>query len=1271
MAERDVKPSWWREFIQKIRMALSKLPLFKDLVMTDREIETLLARASRRMRARNGGNATLDVMWGGQPGQAGGTNAPANIREFLGGPRGASRMRDAEMRLQNLETARFAEGFNADPKKIWLATGWTKQKDGWKFELPDLKLKRTQTLPDGTTQERSFFDIKLTAGRLGDYVDAPELFEAYPELAEYDLLFANFGKNYAGYFDHVQKRIVVNLETNGAFQQADLAHRRANDDRLPEGDRDRAKMEYKILMGEAFREFNRVLIHETQHAIQYIEGFAPGANIEQFKKIDELKQKVADFRKKADASEKYRRYEEIGKVWDELKPGEQLTDEFEDELVSLGEDPEVKALEDERVAIIKEEGNNLDLAYVLKGENDTKYWESIIKRDETRAFNSYWNTAGEVEARNAERRSTMSAEDRKSRLPDETADVAPEDRIYLEEAMGGGTSASVVTEPDVLKELDRQEAEGEYLTLYRAVQVIDGKLYPTMAAKVNGQLVPPIELGKWEQSDEHPELADEDGYFKLDKANGSSIKARYNPYIHSSSSPLNDQFSSAYKRPNIVTIEVHVPKSELASGYHAEKAFDPVGMKKWKSGSVSKKIFGGDKRPVMLSRWDKPIRIVPDSEVAQKIKELIGDRDITIPANVVTPSLRQELEKIGVPMEEKKSLSAKENSPWGEVHPEYSGQGSRAVDALRKLGRGWIPALWSHKTIGDIALPYGMTDEDARKIGYKTGYGLAHIDERHPDLDWASVDKTISNGNIRQDGNRIILTDTDSAHKAIVQLTFDDQKGAWLVTAYKIDDESGTEPLANPLSTAHGVYGDADNVTPRDSANDNISPDSEMSSGDTGNTGNTDIPHGRLGDFVYYVGNLQMPPQVALQLAGWEYVSRSPYSQSYYNMPGKSWENTPEGVIRISDHWNFESRNEVHCTTDSPVENNSHWTVAQYRNGVYRVLSSVPKLAPDAAKAISSKIEAENEEAARTAYPKAFSSRQTDGGLGINHWARNKKTGKIIGRIVESGGNPKIYNIDTIDGRQIKVLRANVETVSASDLPSAQKYAVNTETNAVQKAETDENGRGRTDTDGGELRFSIDEYSESTQRDIIDLLRPFVGTVVEKEPEAYAAYLKRMGADVPPEDAIRFAVIAKYENTEARAKRKRKMRDDWLYENVPLWKWAVDYAGTQDFKVRLDHRNEDKNISGTFLIHQDGKANVPVIELEALAREVAREQGRDELDVEFFLMVRGAGFDKAAGRRRRAVPQARQPLKTNQPRTGRKKKEFHSGFFPDGARRGI
>lgn len=227
-----------------------------------------------------------------------------------------------------------------------------------------------------------------------------------------------------------------------------------------------------------------------------------------------------------------------------------------------------------------------------------------------------------------------------------------------------------VTDPEEIKRLEEEPK----IKVYRAMQVIDGKLYPPMAASVGGKLVEANELGEWIRADENPDLAIPDidpktGEQKVDKKTGelkwkfkldkggrdatgkkaTDINAAYNPYWHMSRSPLNDQFKSAWIRPNIVVVECETPVSELSSGYKAERAKDAVGEVDWKSGSVSGEVFKqtGRARKVILSRWCKPVRVLDDAEVAQKAKEFIGDAKVEIPENVLTPKQRIAFEEAG------------------------------------------------------------------------------------------------------------------------------------------------------------------------------------------------------------------------------------------------------------------------------------------------------------------------------------------------------------------------------------------------------------------------------------------------------------------------------------------------------------------------------------------------------------------------------------------------------------------------------------------------
>ena len=220
------------------------------------------------------------------------------------------------------------------------------------------------------------------------------------------------------------------------------------------------------------------------------------------------------------------------------------------------------------------------------------------------------------------------------------------------------------------REVDDEEAarldSEPTVKVYRAMQEHDGKLYPPMSGRVKTQVETkkgtlrtkwvwrsPIEIGKWEQSEEHPEMANEDGTFTLDKGNGSTINAAYNPYIHTSRTPINDQFSSAWNRPELVTVEVEVPVSELTSGYHAEKAKDSTGEVEWKSGPVGREMAAqGNPRMVILSRWDKPVRIVPVDEVADEYAVRLAGTGIKVPFNTVPPALRDALVARGVEISE-------------------------------------------------------------------------------------------------------------------------------------------------------------------------------------------------------------------------------------------------------------------------------------------------------------------------------------------------------------------------------------------------------------------------------------------------------------------------------------------------------------------------------------------------------------------------------------------------------------------------------------------
>ena len=574
-----------------------------------------------------------------------------DIRFMFAGEKGAAEADKAEektYRMDNLKVAEKMERGKKDAKAIKLATGWERGADGkWRYEMPDAKIKDMKDIGGGNIVKRFDDDMLWNDGKLTNVIDAPGLFEAYPQLKD------------------------VRIDTDAIM----------ND--MPSNGEYNPKTNTITIHADELKYMNSILNHEIQHAIQFIEGFATGGNEDSVRmRIENRMQNIEDAANVAAGTlEEYRNIStrlvrlELARKWkknpnsflkssamfsapgygpftpkkEAIEIGQQLADTWIDD---------AKRFVDSRSERLLAGEDKMDEAKVLakwKNEWHNKYvdWKDFKEEfdqldkaiKDLSDYQLYHALAGEVESRNVQNRLGMTDEERRNSLAEETEDVNRDEQIVMNV---GDTSYSIVKDPETIKKLDKEDT----VKVYRAMQVgEDGKLYPPMAAKVKGKFVEPIELGKWEQADERPELADDKGMFTLNKGNGKSLKAAYNPYLHTSRTPLNDQFSEAQNRPNIVTVEVEVPKSELTSGYKADKAKDAVGEVEWKAGIIQGQLTG--KRKVVLSRWDKPVRIVPDSEVADVIvNDMFKGKNITMPSNVVTPSLRKELEKRGVPFVE-------------------------------------------------------------------------------------------------------------------------------------------------------------------------------------------------------------------------------------------------------------------------------------------------------------------------------------------------------------------------------------------------------------------------------------------------------------------------------------------------------------------------------------------------------------------------------------------------------------------------------------------
>ena len=93
----------------------------------------------------------------------------------------------------------------------------------------------------------------------------------------------------------------------------------------------------------------------------------------------------------------------------------------------------------------------------------------------------------------------------------------------------------------------------------------------------------------------------------------------------------------------------------------------------------------------------------------------------------------------------------------------------------------------------------------------------------------------------------------------------------------------------------------------------------------------------RLIELQKALNRCEAPAEVFEEMKEWIVVNKSPYSASFYNTYGIDWNYKPEGSLRISDHWNFESQGETHCKLDTTNEYLSGiWILARYENGVYK-----------------------------------------------------------------------------------------------------------------------------------------------------------------------------------------------------------------------------------------------------------------------------------------------------------------------------------------------
>ena len=210
----------------------------------------------------------------------------------------------------------------------------------------------------------------------------------------------------------------------------------------------------------------------------------------------------------------------------------------------------------------------------------------------------------------------------------------------LGELSEGQVETQIVTDPKVIAELEASPKRTGYRNV---VQNEDGSFSSPMAywlqnpdAGAKSRIATAkFEMGKWEEAEEHPEVVSKNGYVTLVKPNKKTVgPVAYDPYIHNRLDPVNLQFKEAWKRNDLVYVETEVAETDLESGYHADKAKLPVGVHSWSNGSV------------MLSKYDKPVRVLPWEDVANAWAARLNGEGVEF--DVVPPALLPLLVERGV-----------------------------------------------------------------------------------------------------------------------------------------------------------------------------------------------------------------------------------------------------------------------------------------------------------------------------------------------------------------------------------------------------------------------------------------------------------------------------------------------------------------------------------------------------------------------------------------------------------------------------------------------
>ena len=382
---------------------------------------------------------------------------------------------ESTLRLDNLNIAREMERQGKDAASIKHATGWERGKDEkWRYEIVDDfngieslwdRYRRLEKEYDEVSRryERMSYQPLTTPKGAGEEVK--KLFAA--KRKKFKEVIKELNEKRDAMYDADPQKLINLDEYLGKDNLLFTAYPQLRKIKISSGFRryyiDKGYGGYfdgsQIWISPYTEDYKSALIHEIQHAIQYIEGFAKGGSVETAGTIaDRLLRDAAAVYKKMYASSSWQEREKL--VSQTINEG--VSDEVWSRIQELDKDKGVQEILELQHTFGRKYGNTAPVIDILSKPTqlDDEAWSNLFPRFYD-PYEAYRSLAGETEARNVSKRMNMTEEERRKSLAEETEDVSREDQEVIFGRLGGIGMASASS--DVRDVIDEAKAKGNYL----------------------------------------------------------------------------------------------------------------------------------------------------------------------------------------------------------------------------------------------------------------------------------------------------------------------------------------------------------------------------------------------------------------------------------------------------------------------------------------------------------------------------------------------------------------------------------------------------------------------------------------------------------------------------------------------------------------------------------------------------------------------------------------------------------------------------------------